>query len=71
MDLWDRGLHAVLVRGADAEGATREGRAASGEEEEDEAVDRSYHETVLSGKLRQAVCWATDREGEGCLLPDD
>ena len=32
---------------------------------------RSFHETVLSGKLWQAVRRATDREGEGCLLPGD
>ena len=32
---------------------------------------RSFHETVLSGKLWQAVRRATDREGGGCLLPDD
>ena len=30
---------------------------------------RSFHETVLSGKLRKAVRRATDREGVGCLLP--
>ena len=29
-----------------------------------------FHNTVLSGKLRKAVCWATNREGGGCLLPD-
>ena len=32
---------------------------------------RSYHNTVLSGMLRKAVCRATNREGGGCLLPDD
>ena len=26
---------------------------------------------LLSGKLRQVVCQATDREGGGCLLPED
>ena len=56
---------------AKAKGAAREVRAASGGEEEDEAVARSYHNTVLSDKLRQAVCQETDREGRGYLLPDD
>ena len=56
---------------AEAEGAARKGTAAFSGEEEHNAVLRSFHETVLSGKLRQAVCWATDWEGGGCLLPDD
>ena len=32
---------------------------------------RSYHDKVFSGKLRQAVRHATNREGEGCILPDN
>ena len=32
---------------------------------------RSFHETVLSGKLCQAVRRATNREGGGCLLLGD
>ena len=32
---------------------------------------RSYHDTVLYGKLRQAIHRATDRERGGCLLPDN
>ena len=52
-----------LVGDAEAEGATREGMATSGGEEEEEAVSRSYHNTVLYGNLRQAVRRATDREG--------
>ena len=71
MDLWERGQHAGLVGDANEEGAAREGRTASSSEEEDEAVARSFHKTVLSGKLQQAVRWATDREGGGCLLLDD
>ena len=71
MNLWDRGLHEGLVGDAETEGATTEGRATSGREEEDEAVVRSYHDTVLSGNLRQAVRRVTNREGGGRLLPDD
>ena len=71
MNLRERGLHAGLERVAEAEGANREGRDASGYEEEDEAVAQIFLKTVLSGKLRQAVCRATYREGGGCLLPDD
>ena len=55
MDLWERGQHAVPVGEAEAEGAAREGRAALSGEEEEDAVAQSFHETVLSGKLRQAV----------------
>ena len=54
-----------------AEGAAREGRAAFSGKEEDDVVAQSFHETVLSGKLRQAVRRATNREGGGCLLPED
>ena len=71
MDLWDRGQHAGLVGDAEAEGAAQEVRAAFSNEEENDAVARGFHETVLSGKLREAVRRATDREGGGCLLLDD
>ena len=67
MDLSERCLHAGLVGDVEAEGAAKEGRPARGREEEDEAVARSYHDTVLSGKLRQEVRWATDRHR--CELP--
>ena len=68
MDLWERGQHDGLVGDADAEWSAREGRAAFSGKEEDDAVARSFYETVLSGKLRQAVRRVTDREGGGCLL---
>ena len=70
MDLWERGLYAVLVGDTKAEGAAREGRAARIREEEDEAVARSYHDTVLSGKIRPSVRWSSKRKRVGCLLPD-
>ena len=50
----ERGLHTGLAGDAEAEGAVREGRA-SREEEEDEAIVKSYHSIVLPGKLRQAI----------------
>ena len=71
MYLWERGQHGGLVGDAEAEGAAREGRAAFIGEDEDDAMARSFHETVLLGKLRQALRRATDREGGGCLLPGD
>ena len=61
MDLWEKGLYVGLVGGAEAEGAAREGRSTRGGEEEEEAVARSYHNTVLSGKLLQAVRQETNR----------
>ena len=71
MNLWERGLHAVLIGESETEGAAREGRATSVGEEHYKAVAMSYHDTVFSGKLRQDVRRATDREGERYLLPDD
>ena len=71
MDLWERGQHAGLVGDAEAEGASCEGRAAFSGKEEDDAMARSFHKTVLSGKLRQAVHRETNRERGGGLLPGD
>ena len=68
MDLWKKRQQAGLVGDAKAEGYAWEGRSTSVGEEEEESVAWSYHDTVLSGKLRQAVYRATDREGGGCLL---
>ena len=67
----ERRLNTCLLGDADAEGASREDRATSGGEDEDEAISRSYHENLLYGNLRQAFHQATSREGGGCLLPDD
>ena len=71
MDLWERDIHAGLVGDTEEEGAARDVRSASGREEEDETVARSCHNTVLSSKLSQAVCWAIEREEGGCLFPDE
>ena len=61
MDPWERDQHAGLVGDAEAEGTARKGRGAFSGEEEDDAVARSFHETVLSWKVRKAVRQATDR----------
>ena len=61
MNLWERDLHAGLVGDTEAEGDSREVRAASGGEEEDKTIARCYHDKVFSGKPSQAVRRATDR----------
>ena len=71
MELWERGLHAGRVGYSKVEEAAREGSATSGGKEDDDAVVRSYHDKVVPTKLRQAVRRETNREGGGCLLPDD
>ena len=60
-----------MLGDAEAEGAARDDRSASRVEEEDEAVARSNHEMLLSGKLRQAIRQATNRERGGCLILDN
>ena len=55
MCLYKRGLHVHLVGDAEAEGAAREDRAFRVGEEDNEALGRTFHSTVLSGKLMQAV----------------
>ena len=71
MYFWEKRQHARLVGDAKAEGAAREGMAAFSGEEDNDAVARGFHETVLLGKLWKALRRATDREGGGCLPPDD
>ena len=63
MDLWERGLHIGLVGDAEVEGNVRDIRADGGGEDEDESIAWKFHRSVLSGKLRQAVCRATVGEG--------
>ena len=70
MDLWERGLHIGLVGDAEVEGNVRDIRADGGGEDEDESIAWKFHRSVLSGKLRQAVCRATVGEGGRCLLPE-
>ena len=71
MELWRGVLHTVLVGYVEAWGAYRELRESKGGEEEYESISQNYHSAVLLGKLRQTIRQATDREGGGCLLPDD
>ena len=72
LNLWERGIHAGLVWDVLVEGRYQEGRINICVEEEDDCLARSFHITVLSGNLQQAVYKANGREGGGgCLLPED
>ena len=63
LDLWDRGIHEVLVGDVLAEGRAREGCIARSDEEEEDSLVRSFHSTFLLGNMCQAVRRDTDREG--------
>ena len=71
IDLWERVIHPSLVGEAEAEGTDREGRADRGIEGEEEDLSLSFYSTVLYANLRQAVWQTTNREGVGCILPDE
>ena len=72
LDLWDRGIYAGLVGVALKEVRSRKGRVDRSKEEEEDFLGRSFHSTLMSGKLWQAVRQATDWEtGGGCLLFED
>ena len=51
-----------------AEGRYLEGRVERRVEEEEDHIDRSFHGTVLLGKLRQEVRRATNRERGGVVF---
>ena len=46
----------------------REGRVKRRIEEEEYHLVRSFHGTLLLGKLQKAVCQVTDQDRGGCLL---
>ena len=71
VDLWERGLHTVLVGDMEEEGDATEGRSFRGGDEEEKALNLNFHSTVLSGNIWQAIRRATNREGVGYLLPDN
>ena len=71
LDLWEMGIHAGLVGDVLAEDRAREGRVERRVEEEEDQLVCSFHITLLSENLWQAVRQATGREREGYILPGD
>ena len=67
MELWEKGIHAVLVGDAEAEVAAREVRMAQWEEDYDN-LEWELHSTVLSGNICQVACRARNRRGGGGVL---
>ena len=65
LDLWDRGIYAGLVGVALKEVRSRKGRVEQSNEEEEDFLGRSFHSTLMSGKLWQAVRQAMDWEMGG------
>ena len=71
LDIWKRGIHAGLMGGVLAEGRASKGRIKRREEEEEGFLAHSFHSTLLSGDIHQAVRQTADHEEMGFLLPGD
>ena len=69
MDLWDQGHFVALVDDVEAELNSRVG--STRRDLDDETLARAFNAKVLSGRLRVAVRFATNRDGGGVLQPDD
>ena len=54
-----------------AEGRAYEGCVNRRAYEEEDRMESSFHTMVMLVKLWQAVCRASNREGVGCLLPEE
>ena len=68
MDLWQQGDFAALIDDVEAEIL---GKVGSPRIPNDDALARSYNAKVLSGRLRSAVRFITQRDTGGVLQPDD
>ena len=62
-DLWEKVIHAGLVRDSLVKDISLEGCVKGHVEEEEDRLARRFNSTVISGKLWQAVSWVTNRKG--------
>ena len=69
MDLWEKGKFRALIDDTEAEVQGRTGSPL--EPIDDDVLARRFQAKVLSGRLRQAVRHATNRDGGRVLQPDD
>ena len=70
LNLWKRSSHTGLVRDTYVEGMSRE-ILVSKSKEYWEGLAWCFHSAMLFVKLPQAVQQLTNRNGGGCLLPED
>ena len=64
MDLWDKGMFSSLLDDVESEVGKRQ---SSRQPKTDDAIAKSFHARVLSGRLRSAVRNATSRGGGGAV----
>ena len=69
MDAWEAGKFLMLVQDTERTALAQLAKAQGSSTPEQRA--KVYARLVLQGKLRAAVCWITEREKGGILLPDE